>query len=387
MLFNHQFVFLLLKKIIMKSICYFKSAQLPLTIFLLFILFSSCTVYQNVPDNDGIYTKEIKRTRVILDNSKEYEEYENNYFTKELERLDGVNGTDILTDIETYSSVDNNTNNTSEASEGYMMNNAWGNSDSDQIVINLNLRGAGYGFNNYWNFYDPYFSYGYLNPWNRRAWRLGWRNRLGDPSFWPGYGYLNPLFFNPFFNGMYGYGFFNWRGYYSNGYIYNGFRNFNYGRRNYSYNALNTRNYTNSRRINSSNRRVNFTNRRAKNTADDINIDNLANRLRLDKSKINVYNKPKNVPAKSRSSRSTGRKNSSVRSNGSSKRSSYKGRTSRNNSNYSPRTRSSNSSRSSSIRNNSSRRSSSIRSGGSSSRGSSSRGSSSSRGGSSKRGG
>ena len=72
----------------MKPNCYFKSAKLPLTIFLLFILLSSCTVYQNVPDNDGIYTKEIKRTRVIVENSKEYDEYENNYFTKE--KISGI---------------------------------------------------------------------------------------------------------------------------------------------------------------------------------------------------------------------------------------------------------------------------------------------------------
>ena len=372
----------------MKPNCYFKSAELPLTIFLLFILLSSCTVYQNVPDNDGIYTKEIKRTRVIVENSKEYDEYENNYFTKELERLDGINGTDILTDIETYSSVDDNTNNSSETNEGYMINNAWGYSDSDQIVINLDLRSAGFGWDNYLNFHNPYFNYGYFPPWNRRAWRLGWRYGIGNYSFWPGYGYFHSPFFNPFFNNMSGYRFFNWRNYYGNGYTNNGFRNYNYGKRNYSYNSSNTRNYTNSRRINSSKRRVHFTNGRAKNTANDINnIDNLASRLRLDKSKIKVYNKPKNVPVNNRQFKSTRRKNTSVRSNNPTKRSNYKVKSSRNNSNYSPKTRSSNSSRSSSIRNNSSRRSSSTRSSATSSRSSSSKSIGSSRSSSSKKGG
>jgi hypothetical protein len=183
----------------MKPNCYFKSAELPLTIFLLFILLSSCTVYQNVPDNDGIYTKEIKRTRVIVENSKEYDEYENNYFTKELERLDGINGTDIFTDIETYSSVDDNTNNSSETNEGYMINNAWGYSDSDQIVINLDLRSTGFGWDNYLNFYNPYFNYGTFSPLSNRAWRLRWRYGIGNYSPWPWIWILSFTFFQSIF--------------------------------------------------------------------------------------------------------------------------------------------------------------------------------------------
>lgn len=360
----------------MKPNCYFKSADLPLTIFLLFILLSSCTVYQNVPDNDGIYTKEIKRTRVIVENSKEYDEYENNYFTKELERLDGINGTDIFTDIETYSSVDDNTNNSSETNEGYMIDNAWGYSDSDQIVINLDLRSTGFGWDNYLNFYNPYFNYGTFSPLSNRAWRLRWRYGIGNYSFWPGYGYYHSPFFNPFFNNMSGYGFFNWRSYYGNGYTNNGFRNYNYGRRNYSYNTSNTRNNINSRSINSSNRRINFTNGRSKSTANNINVDKIAKRLKLDKSKIKVYNNAKEFTAGKKKTRNIGRKNSSVRSNSSTKRPSYKARSSGGKSNYSPRTRSSNSSRSSSIRR-----------GSSSSRSSSSRSGSSSKSSSSKRGG
>ena len=124
-----------------------------------------------------------KRTKIIVDGSKEYQENENKYFTKELERIDLINDTDILTNIETYSSIEDTTNNATENTNPYNVNSVWGNSDSEQIVINLNLNNVGYGFNNYWNFYDPYNTYGYLNPWNRRAWRFGWRGRFGDPSF------------------------------------------------------------------------------------------------------------------------------------------------------------------------------------------------------------
>ena len=35
--------------------------------------------------------------KIIVDNSKEYQENENKYFTKELERIGIINDTDILT--------------------------------------------------------------------------------------------------------------------------------------------------------------------------------------------------------------------------------------------------------------------------------------------------
>ena len=352
-----------------------KLSQYPLLFLLVLVLISSCTVYQNVPDTDGIYSPEKNRTKIIVDGSREYQENENKYFTKELERIDLINDTDILTNIETYSSIEDTTNNATESTNPYNVNSVWGYSDSEQIVINLNLNNVGYGFNNYWNFYDPYNTYGYLNPWNRRAWRFGWRGRFGDPSFLPGYGYFQLPYFNPFFNGIYGYGYFNSRNYYGYGFLANRYRNYNYGRRNYSYTTLNSRNYSNSRRISNSNRRVTFTNRRSQNTSRDVNIDDLASRLRLDKSKIKVYSQTENVPAESRRSSRNVRKTSTVRSSGSSKRSSYNSNASRSRSNSSTRTRSNNSPRSSSIRSsNYSRGSSSSSNGGSRSRSSSSKG-------------
>ena len=365
---------------------YHKSNLLPLLFLLAFALITSCTVYQNVPETDGIYSSESNRTRIIVDNTKEYQEHENQYFTRELERIDGINGTDILTNIEAYSSIEDTINNAPESIYSYNMNNAWGNEDSDQVVINLNLNNVGYGWNNYWNFYDPYYSFGYLNPWNRRAWRFGWRNRFGDPSFWPGYGYFQFPYYNPFFNGIYGYGYFNSRNYYGHGFMYNRYRNFNYGRRNYYNNGLSSRNYYNSGRINNNNRRVTFSNRRSQNTSRNINIDNLANKLRIDKNKIKVYSQTKNVPVKSRRTRST-RENPDVRSSSTSNRSRYNSNTSRsrNNSNASrsrnnssPRTRNNSSPRRSSFRSSNFSRGSSSSSGRSSSgsRSSSSRSSS-----------
>ena len=359
-----------------------KLGQSPLLFLLVVVLISSCTVYQNVPDTDGIYSPEKNKTRIIVDNSKEYQENENKYFTRELERIGIINDTDILTNVETYSSIEDTTNNTSESTNPYNVNSVWGKSDSEQIVINLNLDNVGYGFNNYWNFYDPYNTYGYLNPWNRRSWRFGWRSRFGDPSFLPGYGYFQLPYFNPFFNSFYGYGYFNSRNYYGYGYLGNRYRNYNYGRRNYSYTALSSRNYINSRRVNNSNRRVTFSNRRSQNTTRDINIDDLANRLRLDKNKIKVYSQTKNVPAQSRRSSNVA-KNSTIRSGSkSNNRSRYKSNSSRTRSSNSIRTSSNNSPRSSSIRSSNYSRGSSSSSSRSSSRGRSSSSKSSSKRGS-----
>ena len=359
-----------------------KLGQSPLLFLLAVVLISSCTVYQNVPDTDGIYSPEKNKTRIIVDNSKEYQENENKYFTRELERIGIINDTDILTNVETYSSIEDTTNNTSESTNPYNVNSVWGKSDSEQIVINLNLDNVGYGFNNYWNFYDPYNTYGYLNPWNRRSWRFGWRSRFGDPSFLPGYGYFQLPYFNPFFNSFYGYGYFNSRNYYGYGYLGNRYRNYNYGRRNYSYTALSSRNYINSRRVNNSNRRVTFSNRRSQNTTRDINIDDLANRLRLDKNKIKVYSQTKNVPAQSRRSSNVA-KNSTIRSGSkSNNRSRYKSNSSRTRSSNSIRTSSNNSPRSSSIRSSNYSRGSSSSSSRSSSRGRSSSSKSSSKRGS-----
>ena len=69
--------------------------------FYLFVIVfaSSCTIYQNVPGNDGIYSSDTTERNIIVANSDEHRDFEQNYFTKELERIDNINGTDILTEL------------------------------------------------------------------------------------------------------------------------------------------------------------------------------------------------------------------------------------------------------------------------------------------------
>lgn len=199
------------------------------------LLISSCTVYQTVP-NDGIYSPERRETRVIVKNSQEYRDYEKNYFTRELERIESLEERDVFTDIDSYSSYnDTLPYETSTVDRlNYNPNSAWGYNDGSDVVINvntfdpywLNYPGNGWGLNypyffnngfwgpNYWgwnNFYGPSWGFGI------RGWGI---NGLGLVPGW-GFGW----------NNFYGYG-----GWYGNNFWrgnnrYNNFRNVRYGRR------------------------------------------------------------------------------------------------------------------------------------------------------------
>ena len=170
--------------------------------FYLFVIVfaSSCTIYQNVPGNDGIYSSNTTERNIIVANSDEHRDFEQNYFTKELERIDNINGTDILTDIETYSSVNDTISNSRDSISNYNTNSAWGYEDSQSVVININLNNNnGFGWGNNWNLYDPYIGYGYgsFNSWYGRPWGLRWGNRWNNGYYWGGYGYFNNPYNNP----------------------------------------------------------------------------------------------------------------------------------------------------------------------------------------------
>ena len=117
-----------------------KSSKLLLYTFLATLL-ASCGTYQSA-SNDGIYASKEKETKVIVAGSKEHKEYEENYFTSEVARLDRVNGTDILTDIDSYTSLTDEDdliveNDTLDYTEG---GGSW-DSGSNTTVVAINNRG------------------------------------------------------------------------------------------------------------------------------------------------------------------------------------------------------------------------------------------------------
>lgn len=184
-----------------------------LLLFSVLVLASSCVVYQNVPDDDGIYSSGERKNRVIIANNDDYKEYEENYFTKELESLEGIESDDVLTDIDNYSSVNDSI---TEVAVNYTPQ-AWGYGDNDDIVVNININNGYRWGGGFWDYYDPYFGFGYNNFWLSQRHYWGW--------------FYNRPFFRPwgwgnYYGGYYAYG----RGNRFNRYnrYYN---NMNYGRR------------------------------------------------------------------------------------------------------------------------------------------------------------
>lgn len=363
------------------------------------VLASSCTIYQNVPNDDGIYSSEKREPRVIVENSDEHREYEDNYFSKELERLDQINGTDILTDIDNYSSVDtvpdlqDNINRTPT-------NRAWGYNDNDDVVVNINLDsgfypGWGWGFNNYpfwggswwwrnpwgWDYWGSYYNGIYCPPywvWGSRPWGFRpYRNWVNNWRYSP-YGFGGPRYY-----GRRGRGSFAAFGTSANRFI--SYEHY-YWRRTSRGSALNVGPYNgiyNPNINNSFNRRANYSSRSnstsTRRSSSVYRTRNTSTRSNTRTRATNSNTRSTNTRPRTRITRENGRSvnsrsrsNTRSRSNVNRSRSSSRNRSSVNRSSSSRSRSSANrSSRSSSSR--ASSRSSSSRSRGSSSRGSSRR--------------
>lgn len=298
--------------------------------FFVLVLSSSCIVYQNVPEDDGIYSDndvtfstEKKKTRVIAENSDEHRDYEKNYFTKELERLEEIENSDILTDIDSYSTVNDSI---SDVEINYTPQ-AWGYGEDDDIVININLDNGYRWGGGYWDYCWPYYDYGFNSFW------------FGQRHYW-GWFYNRP-FYRPWGWGWGGY----WRGgpgayaYYrfraQSGYPYYNYRNMRYGRRGGTYSsriAANTNSiYSRSRRASTNSRRVSSVYRRGTQTTRGKNSSTTTptrTRSRFTRGNSSNSRTRGNTNTRSRNSSSTSRSRfnrSSSRSRSSSTRSSSRG--------------------------------------------------------------
>ena len=244
----------------MKRNYFINKLQLTFTLAVIGTLLISCGTYQSVysSDDDGIYSDNApKEKKVVVVNEKEHKEHEENYFTKEVDRIGALNGSDILTDIDDYKSdeyideeeiIEDEEPNTRIT---YSSNEPWGYSDNNDVVVNINL-----GWRNY-NFWDPYWDYGWNNPWRYR-WRF--RHGLwGTYTYQPFYGYYGG-FYNPWrFNNPYYCPPF-YRPYHNNRYYNNSYRSYRNGRRGvYSRNSVaSSRRYNNSSVRNSKRRTTRY---------------------------------------------------------------------------------------------------------------------------------
>ncbi|WP_435264151.1 hypothetical protein [Tenacibaculum sp. nBUS_03] len=165
-----------------------------LSLFLITSLIS-CGTMQTVSSSDGIYDDEVESVQtqkpqprvVVADNTDNRE----NYFRKEVERLENFNNSDVFTDIDNYKSDTSDYNyeedvideEAPETRITYNSNDPWGyNSNSSDVVINVNTY-PNWGFYNDWG-WDTYYGYNY-RPW----WRPRYYNNWGYNSFWSPYDY------------------------------------------------------------------------------------------------------------------------------------------------------------------------------------------------------
>ncbi|MEQ6125184.1 hypothetical protein AAON49_13330 [Pseudotenacibaculum sp. MALMAid0570] len=369
-----------------------------LSLFVL-VLGSSCTIYQNVPDDDGIYsTSEKKEPRVIVENSDEHKDYEKNYFSKELEKIDQINGTDIITDVENYSSYNDTIPDTTNEIEDTTINTNkdWGYNDNDDVVVHINVINDfypywGFGFNrwnrwNRWDYWDPYYGYSWYCPpfigwgfnpyWGYRPyrnWTHNWRySAYGGRRFYGRRAFYGRSFFGPRGTGGFGsYAYYRWRR------TSVGSR-YNTGPYNGIYNPLATNNF--SRRNSSTTRRSNSVNTRTRRSSDvyrtrtGVTRSNSTNTRSTNTRSANTRTRTRITGSNSNGGRRTinTRSRNNSRSNANRSRSSSRNRSSSVNRNSS-RNRSSSANRSSSRSRSSANRSSSSRSRSSSSRSSSSR--------------
>ena len=222
---------------------------------LLSMFLISCGTYQSVRYDDGIYDdgsferRESNRKIVVIDNTKDYNNYEDNYFSRRLTELESIDNDEIFTDVENYNSYDTIYN------PNFDTNPGWGNGN-EHTVVNINLTPDPFWYGNAfgpwnWGFYDwGWNNWGWnswaWSPWRARNWGFvnpywgwGWNSWAWNPWRWNRWGWNN-----------WGWSNWNWNN--------NFYRNRYYGRRDYT--NINTRRYgsiTTRNRFINSNRRSN----------------------------------------------------------------------------------------------------------------------------------
>jgi hypothetical protein len=226
----------------------------------------SCGTYQSTYNNDGIYgdTPEVDvYKKVIVVNEKEYEAYEDNYFLKKYNSLEGIKSDGIFTEVEGYSSVDTiyESAEIPDRTANYAPNQPWGMNDDNDVVINVDINRNPYwsdfygnGFYNNWRYrnwgYNP-FGWGYRGyDWGFRNYNWGYRGFGWNPNpFWSpfqNYYAWNSDFYTPYHNDPFYNRFGNpYRGSTWNNAVNN--RNVNYGRRTASNGIYRRDNSTTSR--------------------------------------------------------------------------------------------------------------------------------------------
>jgi len=242
--FKYIIMKLLYKKLNINQLILFISANLLLV---------SCGTYQSAYNNDGIYadvsTKK-EEQKIVVINEREFNDYEENYFTKKLEVLESIDDNEVFIDVDSYNSNDNYVDDQIiDEALNYDASQPWGYEDNN-VFVHINLNNDPFMFGNNWNM-------GFNNGWGFNNWGI-WGNPYWGNRFWG-----NNPYWQPFYNGLAWNGGFNtpyWNNRYWNN---NRSRNYRYGRRTANNNnrysrrnsSVTARNRTTTSRRNSTNTR------------------------------------------------------------------------------------------------------------------------------------
>ena len=164
---------------------------------LLSLFIVSCGSYQNTSyyDNDGVYSSAERENTPVENKYSEQNMEKGNEYASQFKNMQ--NEYDYFTDVENYSSNNQDTVVVIENNSGYSRDYAgWGNNDHN---VTINYYDNNWGYNNwgwnswygnnwgYNNWYSPYGVY-YGNPyayngWNW-GWNLGWNSWYGNSWGW-----------------------------------------------------------------------------------------------------------------------------------------------------------------------------------------------------------
>lgn len=212
-------------------------------LLVLSVLTVSCGSYGSLYNSDGIYGDSSDDSDVIIvsnTSKRTMADVDKKYFGKELEL--NPNYGEFFTDIESYTSVENDT--IVRDSLNYSPK-AWGYNDNNTTVV-INIDNGFDDIDRYWmamTYWDYYPFYSYYRPFRWRARGLynpwGWGFGFAGPAW----GYNDP-FYNPWvFYTPYNYGFWRYSNYRNGNFRYNRNGYASYSRRNTNYSSVNTRRY------------------------------------------------------------------------------------------------------------------------------------------------
>lgn len=186
----------------MKTYYYFtKKTLLKSFAGLLSLTAISCGSYQNKSyyDNDGIYGGERQKSNIETNNASGTDNKYKEYFSSNANNYN-TNQTEVLTDVDNYSTVIKNQNDNSNNNNNY---SGWGNNSNDHLTINVYDNSWGYHnygyYNNYWGYNSPWnngyyssWNNGWYNPWSYYGSNWGWNNLYyGNYYGYNNYGYNN----------------------------------------------------------------------------------------------------------------------------------------------------------------------------------------------------